>query len=370
MKSDVIKAYINNEMPEKRPSRETLNHAALIYLASGIDPYQNTQKAYLEAYKSLGIDVLSRIPSEKNAIRFLKPGETKDAGNGYIRSYLGLYDTFSKQNYPFANEDEFFSCEKFDLDYNKMKNPTPHHLDVDLINRKVDIAGDIGCYYYRYYNMLFMWAVEYLGWEVFMVAATLDAEEFDRRFMQKAFETSLHDIKTLLQANQEFIVLHDDLASKDGLIFKPEWYGQYILSRYPDLIKPAKDCGKKVILVADGNMEYFLPHLYNMGIDGVALENPATNFDLILEIFGDKIIIGGMETVPLTMGTPEEVKNMVYKITKKTRDMPGFTISSPGGLHNNIPIENLIAYFDARVECGFTERGWQKGDIEKARALI
>ena len=370
MKADVIKAYINKEMPRKRPSRETLNHAGLIYLASGIDPYENTQRAYLEAYKSLGIDLLSRIPPEENAVRLLKPGETADAGNGYVRSYLGVYDTYSRIRYPFANEDDFFSSEKIDLDYSKMINPTPDHLDVDLINKKVKIAGDIGCYYYRYYNLLFMWGVEYLGWEVFMVAATIDPERFDRMFLQKAFETSLYDIKTLLQADQQFIFFHDDLASKDGLIFRPEWYEKYILSRYPDLIKPAKEQGKKVILVADGNMEYFLPILYDMGIDGVALENPATNFDRIIEIFGNRIIIGGMETVLLTLGTPEDIKNMVYKISEKTRDIPGFTISSPGGLHNNIPLENLIAYFDARVECGFTPRNWLKGDIIKAIELV
>ena len=36
MKEDVIKAFIDKEMPEKRPSKETLNHSGLIYLASGI----------------------------------------------------------------------------------------------------------------------------------------------------------------------------------------------------------------------------------------------------------------------------------------------------------------------------------------------
>ena len=370
MKEDVIKAFFNNEMPEKRPSKETLNHTGVIYLASGIDPYENTQKAYMEAYESLGIDILNRVPSEKNVVRLLKPGESIDAGNGYVRSYLGLYDTFFRQRFPFANEDDFFSCENFDLDYRKMINPTPHHLDVDLINKKVEIAGDIGSYYYQYYNTLFMWPVEYLGWEVFMVAATMDPEEFDRKFLQKAYDTSLRDIKTLVQAEHQLLFLHDDLASKDGPMFNPEWYKKYIFPRYPSLWEPIKNCGKKVIVVADGNMEYFLPILHDMGADGVMLENPATNLDRILEIFGDRIIICGMETVLLTFGTPEEIKKKVYEIAEKTRNIPGFAICSPGGLHNNIPMENIIAYFDARVEYGFTKRGWQKGEIEKAKALI
>jgi hypothetical protein len=370
MKEDVIKGLIRKEMPGKRPSKETLNHAGVIYLASGIDPYENTQLAYMEAYKSLGIDILNRVPSEKNVEKVLKPGESLDAGNGYVRSYLGLYDTFFRAHFPFADEDEFFEQDTFDLDYRKMINPTPHHLDVALINKKIQIAGDVGSYYYQYYNTLFMWGVEYLGWDVFMMAATIDPEEFDKKFMQKAFATSLRDITTLVQADHEFLFLHDDLAAKSGPMFRPEWYDTYILPRYPALWKPIQEKGKKVIVVADGNMEHFLPILHDMGADGVMFENPATNFDAILDVFGDRIAICGMDTVLLTFGSPEEIKNAVYTIAKKTQDIPGFAICSPGGLHNNIPMENIIAYFDARVECGFTRRGWRKGTLEKAQSLL
>jgi uroporphyrinogen decarboxylase len=370
VKNDVIKALINKEMPEKRPSKETLNHGGVIYLASGIDPYENTQLAYMEAYKSLGIDILNRVPSEKNVVKLLKPGESRDAGNGYVRSYLGLYDTFFRHHFPFADEDAFFSCNEFDLDYRKMINPTPHHLDIELINKKISIAGETGCYYYQYYNTLFMWPVEYLGWEVFMTAASQSPEEFDKRFMQKAFETSLADITSLVQADHQFLFLHDDLAYKDGPVFRPEWYDKYILPRYPSLWEPVRKSGKKVIMVADGNMDYFLPILHDMGVDGVMLENPATNFDYMLEVFGDRIIISGMDTALLTFGSPEDIKKAVYTIAQKTRDIPGFAICSPGGLHNNIPMENIIAYFDARVECGFTARGWKKGDVHKAKTFI
>ena len=90
----------------------------------------------------------------------------------------------------------------------------------------------------------------------------------------------------------------------------------------------------------------------------------------MLEVFGGRIIISGMDTALLTFGSPEQIKNAVYAIAKKTRDIPGFVICSPGGLHNNIPMENSIAYFDARVECGFTARGWKKGDVEKAQSFL
>ena len=144
MKQDVLQAYLQKTMPPKRPSKETLNHAGLIFLASGIDPYQNTQAAYMGAYKSLGIDVLNRVPSSHNVRRIVGPGESAPAPNGYTRAYLGLYDTFFRHTYPIASVDDFFETEHFDFDYSSFITPVPHRIDADLIRQKELIAGDIG----------------------------------------------------------------------------------------------------------------------------------------------------------------------------------------------------------------------------------
>jgi len=370
MKQDVLQAYLQKTMPPKRPSKETLNHAGLIFLASGIDPYQNTQAAYMGAYKSLGIDVLNRVPSSHNVRRIVGPGESAPAPNGYTRAYLGLYDTFFRHTYPIASVDDFFETEHFDFDYSSFITPVPHRLDADLIRQKELIAGDIGCYYYQYYLTLFMWAVEYLGWETFMIAAMEDPEFFDEHFLQKAFETTMRDIEPLLSADVPFVWLHDDLASAQGPMFHPDWYEKYIFPRYEELFDKVHKADKLVIHVADGNMGCFLQRLYDLGADGVMVENPATDFNLAADIFSDRILISGMETVKLSIGSVDEIYDHVKYLAQRTADMPGFTITSPGGLHNNIPLENLIAYFDARVEFGFTPPGWIKGDIKTAQSLI
>jgi len=106
MKNDVISAFSNNRILNKRPSKETLNHAGLVYLASGINPYIDTKKAYLEAYKSLGIDIINRVP-EQNVVKTLKEGESMDLGNGYKKAYLGLFDTYFKSKYPYEDVDDF-----------------------------------------------------------------------------------------------------------------------------------------------------------------------------------------------------------------------------------------------------------------------
>lgn len=359
------KRIINN----KRPSKETLNHTGIIYLASGIDPFENTPQAYLEAYRSLGIDLIKQVPAS-NVVRRLKPGESTQHNEYYKRAYLGLYDTYFRQVYPFETVEEFFAAERIELNYRDMIVPVPHRFDLDLIAEKQRMLGDVGLYYYQYYNTFFMWGVEYLGWEVFMMAAVLEPERFNEKFLDIAFETSLKDITTLSEAETPYVFLHDDLAMKNGPVFAPDWYDEYIFPRYPELWKPAKDKGKQIIFVADGDMGLFLEKLKSSGVDGVHLENPATSMERILEVFGDGIIICGMDTRLLTFGTSEEVRSEVDRVAKMTRDIPGFVLCSPGGLHDNIPLENLEAYFDARVEHGFTPKGWRKGTRAHALELM
>ena len=63
----------------------------------------------------------------------------------------------------------------------------------------------------------------------------------------------------------------------------------------------------------------------------------------------------------------EQVRTHVLEVRERTRGVPGFVMSTPGGIHGNLPLENLVAYFDARVQTGHTPAGWQKHDQEGGR---
>jgi uroporphyrinogen-III decarboxylase len=226
------------------------------------------------------------------------------------------------------------------------------------------LLGEAGLYYYMLYTTLFMWGVEYLGWEVFLLAAAMDPQRFDEKFLQVVLSKSIAMIAILAEADSPFVFCHDDLADAKGPMFRPAWYEKYIFPRYEQLWRPAKERGKQVIFVADGNMNEFLVPLRRTGVDGVMLENPATDFERILEVFGDKIVIGGIETGVLMHGSPGQVRNHVLEVHERTRGIRGFVMSTPGGLHGNLPLQNLIAYFDARVQTGHTPAGWRKNMVE------
>ncbi len=358
MKSDVL-SLSELKFALKKPSKETLNHPDLIELASGLDPYNETPAAYIKAYESLGIDIINRVP-EENAPVPMKPGKSAWYDNNYKKAYLGLYDTCCRVKYPYENVDDFFNSKIISLDYNELITPVPHTMDKEIISRKMSLVGDIGIYYYQYYTTLFMWGVEYLGWEIFLQAIALDPEGFKEKFIDIVFKESLKAMKLLVAVDCPIVFCHDDLATAKGPVCSPKWYDKYIFPRYVVLWKPVKEAGKKVIFVADGNMELFLERLIEVDVDGVMLESPATDFNLILRYFGDKIIIGGVDTNLLTVGTTEMIERHVLGVHEKTKDLPGFALSATGGLHGNIPLQNLEAYFDARVKTGHTLEGWKK----------
>jgi uroporphyrinogen-III decarboxylase len=90
-------------------------------------------------------------------------------------------------------------------------------------------------------------------------------------------------------------------------------------------------------------------------------ENPATPIEKVIEHFGQpgKFMIGGINTVMLTTGSPNDIRKMVLDLMKKTDGIRGFAMASCGGLHGDIPLDNLIAYFDTRVEIGATPKDWR-----------
>jgi hypothetical protein len=246
--------------------------------------------------------------------------------------------------------------------YEELLTPVPHACDAADIKEREAALGAIGLYYPMLYTTLFMWPVEVLGWELFILAATYEPQKFHSHFLQPCVRKSREIITRIAEVTTSpFVFVHDDLAYVNGPIFRPDWYDEWIFPHYPKIWEPAKRCGKKVIFVADGNMSVFLPRLLECGVDGLMFEVPATPIEQVIEHFNlpEKFLIGGVSTSVLRFGSPAEVRSMVYDLNRLTRDCPGFALASGGGLHGDIPLENLIAYFDARVEIHATPRNWK-----------
>jgi hypothetical protein len=361
MKFDVL-SWAQSAPTGKLVSKETLNHPGLVELVSGLDVYLNTPLAYLRAYEALGIDLVNRLPLT-NAPQPTTSGAIRSHPSlPYDYTSLGVFDSVVRHTYACTAVEEIFQLDMATINYDELITPAPHPCSPADIHLRESVLGEVGLYYPMLYTTLFMWAVEILGWEMFMLAASRQPEKFHQDFLVPCAEKSAAIVTQIAKASSSpFVFVHDDLASAIGPVFRPRWYDEWIFPHYPQIWKTAKQLGKKIIFVGDGDLSAFLPKLVESGVDGLMFESPATPLERVIEHFGGpgRYFIGGISTSVLRFGSPQDVWDMVIGLHKLTLDCPGFALASGGGLHGDLPVENLIAYFDARIEINATPQNWK-----------
>ena len=226
MKSDVLR-WLSGQPGRKLPSKETLNHPELIELASGLNVRHDTADAYRLAYEALGIDIINIVP-ESNTPPALASGQVATRANGRVQaSYLGVYDSSCRVHFPFQTTEAFWLADTEAITYDQLDLPGAQYLmpcTSESITRKSELIGEVGLYYYQLYTTLFMWGVEALGWEIFMLAATEDPRRFDAHFLKPMFEKSKKIIEMLSDLNTPWVFCHDDIATATGAVFHPDWY--------------------------------------------------------------------------------------------------------------------------------------------------
>ena len=245
MRSDVI-AWAHGRPTAKLATKETLNHPGLIELVSGRDVYQHTAGAYRRAYEALGIDIINRAPLE-NAPAPTPADETRlHPSRPYRSAALGVYDTVMRHTYECASPDDVWRLDVAGLHYEDLLTPVPHPCHADDIRRREAAIGPVGLYYPMLYTTLFMWAVEVLGWEVFMIAAASEPERFHERFLLPSIAKSRAIVTEMACASDApFVFVHDDLATATGPVFRPRWYDQYIFPHYCEIWGEAKRLARK-----------------------------------------------------------------------------------------------------------------------------
>ncbi|MBU0716378.1 MAG: hypothetical protein KJ964_13565 [Verrucomicrobia bacterium] len=203
-----------------------------------------------------------------------------------------------------------------------------------------------------FYNTLFMWPIECFGWEMFLMTAAQEPEKFGR-LLEKFAQISLKYISAWAScANIELFQSHDDLASTKGPMLNPEWYKKYIFPLYPQIWKPLKDKGIKILFRGDGNMDEFTDDLVKCGVDGFHFRRE-TNLKRLAEKYGkDKIIVGNISTQVLTFKGRKEIEDEVKRCVLEAGNCPGYFLNVAGEIPYNVPTENIEFLFEAIKKYG------------------
>ena len=159
-------------------------------------------------------------------------------------------------------------------------------------------------------------------------------------------KVNLEIIKRFAEAGVEIVFYMDDLGMKQRSIFSIDQFKEFILPHYKQIFQACKKNGMFVLQHSCGYIDKLLPHMVDVGLNGIQALEPAAGVDLahLKETLGDRVtFIGGIDSSNiLNFGTPKDVEEEVKRCIKAAAHGGGYFA---GPSHNilNAPWENILA---------------------------
>ena len=335
---------MNLEPTERVGRTEYCDHNELVRKLSGFDPAsadpKEREKAWGKFYRWVEYDFLWF--DNDGPAPWGKLGRVTDMGHAvYAEAGADFRDTL---NCPFKTPEEvlsFDAAEEYGLP--EINERTEYFQALFRGRQKTypDLVTPGG-----YYKTLISGCIETFGWDMFLMAVGTDPKRFGEYVLEGYFNLTLANLKAWAKTNIKIFISHDDMVWTNGAIFKPEWYRKYLFPRYQKLWRPLKDAGIKVLFCSDGNFTEFIDDVAAAGADGFIFE-PLTNLESIVSKYGKThVIIGNADCRALTFGTKEDIEKEVKRCMNIAKICPGFIMAVGNHLPANIPLDNVLYYFD------------------------
>lgn len=196
-----------------------------------------------------------------------------------------------------------------------------------------------------YYKTIISGAIEAFGWDRLLEAAA-DQDRFER-VLDSIYRLSLRHYEAWAKTRAKVFISHDDIVWSQGAFMDPAFYRRALFPRYASLWSVLKDAGKKVLFCSDGNLSAFIDDIAAAGADGFIFE-AMTQLEPVVARYGKThvIVSGKMDCRTLTYGSRDAIKAEVDATIELARDCPGFIAAVGNHIPSNIPVENVLFYFD------------------------
>ncbi|MCD6360125.1 MAG: hypothetical protein J7M38_04610 [Armatimonadetes bacterium] len=335
---------LNLQMPDRIPHTEYVSNPEWVKRLTGLDPRVPEQagEAYLALVREWDYDLRWNTMS--------LPGQPRLTHMGTAVWSEAIEENFhDNRECPFETPEDVLSFDPVEA-----IGPQDHAELVDYYSRTWRAAQDATptCVVPGgYYNTVFTWPIMTFGWDLFLTAAALDEERFDRVLEGfRLVSQTAYDAQA--ECGCEFFICHDDIVWSAGAVFHPDWYRKHIFPRYRKLWVPLLEAGIRILFCSDGDYTEFIDDLVECGAHGFIFE-PMTDLEYVGERYGQsKVIIGNIDCRILMSGTADEIRAEVKRCADLGRDCPGYFFAVGNHIPYNIPVENVQIYADAIEESG------------------
>jgi uroporphyrinogen decarboxylase len=161
----------------------------------------------------------------------------------------------------------------------------------------------------------------------------------------------------------QVIHFEDDLGMQDRPLLRPELYRQTVKPYHARLFRYAKaNCDAYLLLHTDGAVAPFIPDFIEMGVDALnPVQVSAAGMDprALKRAFGNDITFWGggcdSQTI-LPFGTPGQIADEVKRRIDDLAPGGGFVLGPIHNVQADVPLQNVVALFQAAREVGVYHR--------------
>ncbi|GHU67646.1 uroporphyrinogen decarboxylase [Clostridia bacterium] len=197
--------------------------------------------------------------------------------------------------------------------------------------------------------------------ENFLCDILLDRSGTDRLLgvLEERYLVKLDRILSEVADDIDIVQFGDDLGTQNGPWMAPEMIRDIFVPHYKKLWDYVHNHSKcKVFMHNCGAISLLLGYLIDAGLDIInPVQTTAANMDPVMlkREFGKDLTFwgGGCEAQGvLTTGTPEEIRDQVRKRIEIFGKDGGFVFNQIHNVLANVPVENVLALYDAAYEYG------------------
>jgi hypothetical protein len=155
----------------------------------------------------------------------------------------------------------------------------------------------------------------------------------------------------------KLVRLDHDMTDSRGSIVRMEMMERHYFPHFRRAIAPFVDAGVRLVWHSDGNINDFIPHLLDAGVNGFQgfQEECGVNYEAVCNLRdrnGDPLMIWGSVSVTrvLPFCTPEEICADVRRCWQAA-PRHGYFVGATSSICPEVPTENIVAMFDEHTKC-------------------
>jgi len=361
-KTNRIEALFNHEIPDQVPIFECLLHDGALEHFGGKKIEPNDAEGFIKgAAKCLDVShpawlpEVSRVEEDSACLNRLKKSGTVIYGKwGFYPGFVRKYEKWTNwvTEFPFNNEDKCAEWINEQIE-----------IEESLLNDDSFVKN-----YCRRIELIKEWKGNMVYPEIYTMDGfyknyiTIGIEKFSylycvypeliQKWVKVTNERILRKIEVKLHYNVSPVaMMWSDLAAKGGLIFPPEMLEDLCYPYIEEIVNLLHSKNIKVIFHSDGDLTKALYILVDRcKIDGLNTIDVGAGMNVrqLKQEYGNRLVlVGGMDANILTYGNKEQVIAGTKELIDIAGKRGGLCIASSfGEIGNDMPLENILAYFD------------------------